>query len=243
MSRRAPRPRRRPDSTGSPTNATATTDRGQWMAAPDRPGDTPATTAPPASAPAAANTPAPAVRADHPVRPADISGKWIGSWVGTGLFNSPRQENLTLDLAQKGEAGYGRMVLDGATAAESVPWDVRQQGLGGIRVLRRDRRLEGAAHARAGRPAVHGGPDRRGRSDGGPRQGTEGSLAAGSPERLERAGSRGAAAGRAGDAAADRRERAFAGTRRDAGSASGPGARSRRRRRRRRCSGHGTRST
>jgi peptidoglycan-associated lipoprotein len=29
------------------------------------------------------------------------------------------------------------MVLDGATAAESVPWEVRQQGLGGIRVFAR----------------------------------------------------------------------------------------------------------
>ena len=65
----------------------------------------------------------------------DISGKWSGSWIGTGLFNSPRQENLTLELAQKGDAGYGRMVLDGAVAAEGVPWEVRQQGLGGIRVF------------------------------------------------------------------------------------------------------------
>lgn len=65
----------------------------------------------------------------------DISGRWTGSWVGPGLFHAMRQENLTLDLTQKGNAGYGRMVLDGATAAESVPWQVRQQGLGGIRVF------------------------------------------------------------------------------------------------------------
>jgi len=65
----------------------------------------------------------------------DISGKWTGWWIGTGLFNSPRQEDLTLDLVQKGDAGYGRMVIDGAVAAESVPWEVRQQGLGGIRVF------------------------------------------------------------------------------------------------------------
>jgi len=38
-------------------------------------------------------------------------------------------------MAQKGNAGYGRLVLDGTTAAESVPWEVRQQGLGGIRVF------------------------------------------------------------------------------------------------------------
>ena len=66
---------------------------------------------------------------------ADVAGKWTGSWVGTGLFNSIRQENLTLDLAQSGEAGYGRLVIDNAVAAESVPWQVRQQGLAGIRVF------------------------------------------------------------------------------------------------------------
>ena len=65
----------------------------------------------------------------------DVSGKWTGSWVGTGLFNSVRQENLTLDLAQAGDAGYGRLVIDNAVAAESVPWQVRQQGLFGIRVF------------------------------------------------------------------------------------------------------------
>jgi peptidoglycan-associated lipoprotein len=65
----------------------------------------------------------------------DISGRWSGSWVGPGLFHAMRQENLVLDLTQKGNAGYGRMVLDGTAAAESVPWQVRQQGLGGIRVF------------------------------------------------------------------------------------------------------------
>jgi len=66
---------------------------------------------------------------------ADVAGKWVGSWVGTGLFSSVRQENLTLDLAQSGDAGYGRLVIDNAIAAESVPWQVRQQGLAGIRVF------------------------------------------------------------------------------------------------------------
>lgn len=65
----------------------------------------------------------------------DISGRWTGSWVGAGLFHAVRQENLSLDLTQRGNAGYGRIVLDGATAAESVPWVVRQQGLGGMRVF------------------------------------------------------------------------------------------------------------
>jgi peptidoglycan-associated lipoprotein len=66
---------------------------------------------------------------------ADVAGKWTGSWIGTGLFNSIRQESLTLDLSQSGDAGYGRLVIDNAIAAESVPWQVRQQGLAGIRVF------------------------------------------------------------------------------------------------------------
>src|SRR2546427_8139145 len=66
---------------------------------------------------------------------ADVAGKWTGSWVGTGLFNSVREENLSLDLSQSGDAGYGRLVIDNAIAAESVPWQVRQQGLAGIRVF------------------------------------------------------------------------------------------------------------
>ena len=118
------------DSTGAPTNGTATTAASGGATAPAT-----ATTAPPVSTPAVTNTPPPAVPPISPSATADISGKWTGSWIGTGLFNAPRQDNLSLELAQKGDAGYGRMVLDGATAAESVPWDVRQQGLFGIRVF------------------------------------------------------------------------------------------------------------
>jgi len=77
-------------------------------------------------------TPAPLV--ENPATASDVSGRWTGHWIGTGLFNSPRQEDLTLDLVQQGDAGYGRMVIDGAVAAEGVPWEVRQQGLAGIRV-------------------------------------------------------------------------------------------------------------
>jgi peptidoglycan-associated lipoprotein len=99
-----------------------------------------ATPTPAANAPVAAKTPAPVPAPAAPAPSAsstgaDISGKWVGAWVGTGLFNAARQENLTLELAQKGDAGYGKMVLDNAVAAESVPWEVRQQGLGGIRVF------------------------------------------------------------------------------------------------------------
>jgi peptidoglycan-associated lipoprotein len=80
-----------------------------------------ATSAPPVEGPATATA-------------SDVSGRWTGHWIGTGLFNSPRQEDLTLDLVQQGGAGYGRLIIDGAVAAEGVPWQVRQQGLAGIRV-------------------------------------------------------------------------------------------------------------
>ncbi len=121
-----------PDSTGAPATGTNT--------APDSVTPTPVAATPtPAPASVAAKTPAPAPAApapptSSPLSTGDISGKWVGSWVGTGLFNSPRQENLVLEIAQRGDTGYGRMILDNATAAESVPWEVRQQGLGGIRV-------------------------------------------------------------------------------------------------------------
>jgi len=64
----------------------------------------------------------------------DISGRWTGTWVGTGLFESPREDEVILDIRQVGRSGYGRMVFDGSTAAESVPWDMRREGLAGARV-------------------------------------------------------------------------------------------------------------
>jgi len=122
-----------PSGTSSPTGASTPT----TSSAPTEK-STPAPAAPPAAkAPAATAMPAPV----NPTPPSpsvagtDISGKWVGSWVGAGLFNAPRQENLTLEIVQKGDNGYGRMVLDNATAAESVPWQIRMQGLGGIRVF------------------------------------------------------------------------------------------------------------
>ena len=130
------------DSTGAPTGATSPADATVTLS----PTSTGTSTPPASVSPPPANAPAPAATAmPAPVNPAppapaavngtDISGKWVGSWVGNGLFNAPRQENLILEIAQKGDAGYGRMIIDNAVAAESVPWEVRQQGLGGIRVF------------------------------------------------------------------------------------------------------------
>ena len=130
------------DSTGVPAGATSSADATVTLSPTSTGTSTPpaSVSPPPASAPAPAATAMPAPVNPAPPAPAavngtDISGKWVGSWVGNGLFNAPRQENLILEIVQKGDAGYGRMILDNAVAAESVPWEVRQQGLGGIRVF------------------------------------------------------------------------------------------------------------
>jgi peptidoglycan-associated lipoprotein len=75
----------------------------------------------------------PPPRSDQPN--ADVAGQWTGRWVGTGLFESPRNEDVRLDLVQQGDLARGRLVFDGAIAAESISWPVRQQGLSGIRVF------------------------------------------------------------------------------------------------------------
>jgi len=68
------------------------------------------------------------------VAESDLTGRWTGTWVGTGIFDSPRQDDVVLDIKQVGARGYGRMIFDGSVAAESVPWDVRREGLAGARV-------------------------------------------------------------------------------------------------------------
>jgi peptidoglycan-associated lipoprotein len=65
----------------------------------------------------------------------DLSGRWTGSWDGTGIFNSDRDGDARVDLVHASGGGFGRLMLDSATAAESVPEEVRRQGLSGIRVV------------------------------------------------------------------------------------------------------------
>jgi peptidoglycan-associated lipoprotein len=65
----------------------------------------------------------------------DLTGRWSGQWTGTGLLNAPREDAVTVDLVQRGDLGYGRLVFEGANAAESVPKEVRYAGLWGIRVV------------------------------------------------------------------------------------------------------------
>ena len=64
----------------------------------------------------------------------DLSGRWTGTWTGTGLLMSPREDTVILHLVQSGNVANGRFALEGATAAESVPIDIRNAGLWGIRV-------------------------------------------------------------------------------------------------------------
>jgi peptidoglycan-associated lipoprotein len=65
----------------------------------------------------------------------DLTGRWNGTWTGTGIFHSAREDSVTVDLVQRGDRGLGRLVLEGTTAVESVPEVVRYQGLNGIRVV------------------------------------------------------------------------------------------------------------
>jgi peptidoglycan-associated lipoprotein len=65
---------------------------------------------------------------------ADLNGRWIGTWKGTGLLAAPREDAVTLDLVHNGDLAFGRFVLEGTAAAESVPTAIRNAGLWGIRV-------------------------------------------------------------------------------------------------------------
>jgi len=82
----------------------------------------PMATAPPVSAPP--------VSSDR----MDVSGKWAGKWIGYGIVDIPRNEDATAELYQRGSHGYGRIIFDGAQAAESVPISLRRGGLTGARV-------------------------------------------------------------------------------------------------------------
>jgi peptidoglycan-associated lipoprotein len=66
---------------------------------------------------------------------ADVAGRWTGTWTGTGIYNSTREDTVRVDLVQQGDRGLGRLVMEGAIAAESVPETVRFQGLNGIRIV------------------------------------------------------------------------------------------------------------
>ena len=86
---------------------------------------------------AACSTARPAVRPEQGMSErsgTDVSGRWIGKWTGAGLLMAPREDAVTVELVQHGDMAFGRLVLEGANAAESVPIDIRNAGLWGIRV-------------------------------------------------------------------------------------------------------------
>jgi peptidoglycan-associated lipoprotein len=64
----------------------------------------------------------------------DLSGRWTGSWRGFGLLMAPREDAVTLEIVQSGDFADGRFALEGTAAAESVPMNIRNAGLWGIRV-------------------------------------------------------------------------------------------------------------
>jgi uncharacterized protein YceK len=64
----------------------------------------------------------------------DVSGAWSGRWVGHGILDIPREEPAEVQLIQRGAAGSGRLVLEGTSAAESVPLPIRRAGITGSRI-------------------------------------------------------------------------------------------------------------
>jgi peptidoglycan-associated lipoprotein len=67
----------------------------------------------------------------------DIAGRWQGHWTGSGLFNTYRVDDVTVDLVQQGDDAMGRFVMQGTVAAESVPEVIRLGGQWGNQVLAR----------------------------------------------------------------------------------------------------------
>ena len=75
------------------------------------------------------------VTARSPQPSVDVTGRWEGLWLGSGAGLIPREEDTTLDLVQAGATGTGRLIMDAALAAHSVPDVARDSGLTGMRVL------------------------------------------------------------------------------------------------------------
>lgn len=65
---------------------------------------------------------------------ADVSGKWVGTWIGYDAMGFPRTEDATADLHQQDGRGTGRLVLHTTGIAWSVPDSLRDPGLTGARV-------------------------------------------------------------------------------------------------------------
>jgi hypothetical protein len=71
-----------------------------------------------------------------PGPPVDLSGRWVGTWKGLGLFDSLRQAWAEATLVQQGTIGVAHLRLDNTIAA-GVPWLVRLEGSRGVRLVYR----------------------------------------------------------------------------------------------------------
>jgi hypothetical protein len=71
-----------------------------------------------------------------PASPADLSGRWVGTWKGLGLFDSLRQSTAEATLVQQGPIGVAHLVL-GDTVAAGLPWAMRVEGSRGVRLVYR----------------------------------------------------------------------------------------------------------
>jgi hypothetical protein len=68
--------------------------------------------------------------------PADLSGRWVGTWKGLGLFDSLRQGDVDATLVQRDNIGVAHLHLDNTIAA-GVPWVIRLEGSWGVRLVYR----------------------------------------------------------------------------------------------------------
>jgi hypothetical protein len=68
--------------------------------------------------------------------PVDLSGRWVGTWKGLGLFDSLRQGDVTATLTQRDHIGVAHVLMDNTIAA-GVPWIVRYEGSQGVNLVYR----------------------------------------------------------------------------------------------------------
>jgi hypothetical protein len=71
-----------------------------------------------------------------PAPPVDLSGRWVGTWKGLGLFDSLRQGEVEATLVQQHNIGVALLHLDNTIAA-GVPWILRVEGSRGVRLVYR----------------------------------------------------------------------------------------------------------
>jgi hypothetical protein len=71
-----------------------------------------------------------------PAPPVNLSGRWVGTWKGLGLFDSLRQGDVEATLTQQDNIGVALLHMENTIAA-GVPWIVRLEGTRGVRLVYR----------------------------------------------------------------------------------------------------------